>query len=178
MPFGEFLPWQRTLERFGLQQLTQVIGGFEAGTARGLMRSGSAPPFLPLICYEALFPRFTGQGAARGGIRAEWILNVSNDAWFGATSGPWQHLNLSSYRAIEEGLPLIRSTPTGVSGVIDSRGRLQAGAWMSQGRRGVIDAPLPPPDGPTPFSRLGNLPFAIMLLVSAAISAAFWLRRG
>ena len=82
-----------------------------------------------------------------------------------------------SYRAIEEGLPLVRATPTGVSGVIDARGRLQAGAWMSQGRQGVIDSALPPPDAPTPFSRFGNLPFALMLLVSGAMGATPLLRR-
>ncbi|MFT4934862.1 MAG: apolipoprotein N-acyltransferase [Pseudoalteromonas distincta] len=177
VPFGEYLPLGEIMTGLGLRSLVNMPADFTAGPPPQPLILPGLPPVQPLICYEALFPRFTGQGAARGGIRAEWILNVSNDAWFGATSGPWQHLNLSSYRAIEEGLPLIRSTPTGVSGVIDSRGRLQAGAWMSQGRRGVIDAPLPPPDGPTPFSRLGNLPFAIMLLVSAAISATSWLRR-
>jgi len=177
VPFGEYLPLGEVMTGLGLRSLVNMPADFTAGPPPQPLVLPGLPPVQPLICYEALFPRFTGQGAARGGIRAEWILNVSNDAWFGATSGPWQHLNLSSYRAIEEGLPLIRSTPTGVSGVIDSRGRLQAGAWMSQGRRGVIDAPLPPPDGPTPFSRLGNLPFAIMLLVSAATTAAIRFRR-
>lgn len=177
VPFGEYLPQGDLMTQLGLRSLVNMPADFTAGPPPQPLVLPGLPPVQPLICYEALFPRFTGQGVARGGVRAEWILNVSNDAWFGATSGPWQHLNLSSYRAIEEGLPLVRSTPTGVSGVIDSRGRLQPGAWMSQGRRGVIDAPLPPPDGPTPFSRLGNWPFAIMLLVSAATSAVFRLRR-
>lgn len=177
VPFGEYLPLGEIMTGLGLRSLVNMPADFTAGPPPQPLVLPSLPPVQPLICYEALFPRFTGQGAARGGIRAEWILNVSNDAWFGATSGPWQHLNLSSYRAIEEGLPLVRSTPTGVSGVVDSRGRLQAGAWMSQGRRGVIDAPLPPPDGPTPFSRLGNLPFAIMLLISGAMAVMSWFRR-
>ncbi|MDO8899736.1 MAG: apolipoprotein N-acyltransferase [Phenylobacterium sp.] len=177
VPFGEYLPFGDTMTRLGLRSLVNMPADFTPGPPPQPLTLPGLPPVQPLICYEALFPRFTAQAGVRGGIRAEWILNVSNDAWFGATSGPWQHLNLASYRAIEEGLPMVRSTPTGVSGVIDSRGRLQAGAWMSQGRRGVIDAQLPPPEGPTPFSRLGALPFAIMLLVSGAIVGVSFIRR-
>lgn len=169
VPFGEYLPLGDLMTRLGLRSLVNMPADFTPGPPPQPLALSGLPPVQPLICYEALFPRFTAQAGGRAGVRAEWILNVSNDAWFGATSGPWQHLNLASYRAIEEGVPMVRSTPTGVSGVVDSRGRLQAGAWMSQGRRGVIDAPLPPPDGPTLFSRLGNAPFAIMLLISAAM---------
>ena len=177
VPFGEYLPLGDTMTRLGLRSLVNMPEDFTAGPPPQPLTLPGLPPVQPLICYEALFPRFTGQAGARGGVRAEWILNISNDAWFGATSGPWQHLNLASYRAIEEGLPLVRATPTGVSGVIDARGRLQAGAWMSQGRQGVIDSALPPPDAPTPFSRFGNLPFALMLLVSGAMGATPLLRR-
>lgn len=169
VPFGEYLPMGELMTRLGVRSLVNMPADFTPGPPAHPLVLPGLPPVQPLICYEALFPGFAAQSGGRAGVRAEWILNVSNDAWFGATSGPWQHLNLSSYRAIEEGVPMVRSTPTGVSGMIDSRGRLQAEAWMSQGRRGVIDAPLPPPDGPTLFSRLGNVPFAIMLLFSAAM---------
>jgi len=95
----------------------------------------------PLICYESLYPGFTPGG--RG--RPQWIANVSNDAWFGRTSGPLQHLNLASYRAIETGLPLARATPTGVSAMIDPWGRIIGDKRLDPGESGVIDARLPRP---------------------------------
>ena len=92
---------------------------------------------------------------------------MSDDAWFGRTSGPWQHLNLASYRAIEEGLPLVRATPTGVSAVIDAYGRNpSAELRLPFGRQGVIDAPLPPALAPTPYSRFGETVFGLMLGLS------------
>ena len=106
----------------------------------------------------------------RGG-RAAWIANVSNDAWFGKTYGPVQHLNLASYRAIEEGLPLVRATPTGVSAVIDAYGRVRPGARLGQGVAGVIDSLLPPPLPPTPFSRLGDAIFWLLMILSVAAAA-------
>jgi len=122
------------------------------------------PSVQPLICYEALFPGL----AADGPTRPAWILNVSNDAWFGRTSGPWQHLNIASYRAIEQGLPIVRATPTGVSAVIDPQGRILPGKKLGLGAFGVIDARLPTPAAPTPYSRLGDWPFGGLLLLSAA----------
>ena len=115
----------------------------------------------PLICYEALFP-----GLAARGPRPAWILNVSNDAWFGRTSGPWQHLNIASYRAIEQGLPIVRATPTGVSAVIDAQGRILPGKVLGLTEFGVIDARLPSPVAPTVYSRLGDGPFAGLLVLS------------
>jgi apolipoprotein N-acyltransferase len=120
------------------------------------------PAVQPLICYEALFP-----GLGAGGERPAWILNVSNDAWFGRTSGPWQHLNIASYRAIEQGLPIVRSTPTGVSAVIDAQGRIVAGKMLGLGQFGVIDARLPAPAPPTIYSRIGDAAFAGLLALSA-----------
>jgi apolipoprotein N-acyltransferase len=124
------------------------------------------PSVQPLICYEALFP-----GLGSGGERAAWILNISNDAWFGRTSGPWQHLNIASYRAIEQGLPIVRSTPTGVSAVIDPQGRILAGKSLGLGQFGVIDARLPSPAAPTVYGRFGDWSFAGLL----ALSAGAWL---
>jgi apolipoprotein N-acyltransferase len=102
----------------------------------------------------------------QGAVRPAWILNVSNDAWFGRTSGPLQHLNIASYRAIEEGLPMVRATPTGVSAVIDAYGRVQPAARLGLGDFGIIDAPLPPALAPTPYVRWDDGVFALMLLVS------------
>jgi len=108
------------------------------------------------------------QGAAAAG-RPAWIVNVSNDAWFGRTSGPWQHLNIASYRAIEEGLPMVRATPTGISAVIDAYGRIAPGQELGQGALGVIDAQLPPSLAPTPFSHWGDTIFWLTMTLSAVI---------
>jgi apolipoprotein N-acyltransferase len=131
------------------------------------MAPAGLPALQPLICYEALFPGFTREAIRRSGVRPAWILNISNDAWFGATSGPLQHLNIASYRAIEEGLPIVRATPTGVSAVIDAYGRILPGARLGLGGFGVVDAHLPAALPATWFSRLGETLFEALLLLSA-----------
>jgi apolipoprotein N-acyltransferase len=166
VPFGEFLPFDALAGRLGIKTFVHVGDGFTPGPRPRPLQLPGLPPVQPLICYEALYPGFTREGAAVSGVRPGWIVNISNDAWFGATSGPLQHLNMASYRAIEEGLPMVRATPTGVSAVIDAFGRPVAS--LGEGALGVIDAPLPPALMPTPFSRWGDLPFAVLLLVSAA----------
>jgi apolipoprotein N-acyltransferase len=112
-----------------------------------------------MICYESLFPG----AVADHGRRATWIVNVSNDAWFGRTSGPIQHLNLASYRAIETGLPMARSTPTGVSAIIDAYGRPLR--QLGQGQEGFIDLPLPPTATETPYHRFGDTIFWVVIVV-------------
>jgi apolipoprotein N-acyltransferase len=141
------------------------------------MALGAAPLVQPLICYEALYPGFTRRGAILSGERASWIVNVSDDAWFGGTYGPVQHLNLASYRAIEEGLPVVRATPTGVSAVIDALGRVQPGLSLGQGQAGVIDARLPQALPPTLFDRLGETIFALMMLLSAVAAGLAHIHR-
>ncbi|MBV9512094.1 MAG: apolipoprotein N-acyltransferase, partial [Caulobacteraceae bacterium] len=122
--------------------------------------------------YESLFPGLARDGGARAGSsRAAWIVNVSDDAWFGRTYGPLQHLNLAAYRAIEEGLPVVRATPTGVSAVIDAYGRVLPGAALGQGARGVIDRPLPSALPPTPFARFGEACFGVMMGISLLLAA-------
>jgi apolipoprotein N-acyltransferase len=150
---------------------------FTAGPPPRPLAPWGVPAFQALICYEALFPGFTRAGAVATGIRPAWLLNVSNDAWFGKTSGPLQHLNLASYRAIEEGLPMVRSTPTGVSAVIDGYGRIQPKARLGLGELGVIDARLPPALQPTIYSRFGDLPFLALTLVSALAVLGHLVRR-
>jgi apolipoprotein N-acyltransferase len=168
VPFGEFLPLGTLATKLGIRSLVHMPEDFTAGPDPRPIRPLGLPPVQPLICYEALFPHFTAEAAQRAGFRPDWIVNVSNDAWFGATSGPWQHLNLSSYRAIEEGLPIVRATPTGVSSVIDAYGR--AGKRLGQGETGVIDTVLPRTLSATLYSRFSETYFAIMLLVSASIA--------
>ncbi|MBI1200765.1 MAG: apolipoprotein N-acyltransferase [Phenylobacterium sp.] len=162
VPFGEYLPLGDLAGKLGIRSLVHMPEDFTAGPRPKPLSAPGAPPFQPLICYEALFP-----GLVHDGTRPAWILNISNDAWFGTTSGPLQHLNIASYRAIEQGLPMVRSTPTGVSAVIDAYGRIQPGARLGLGAFGVIDAPLPPALKPTPYARLGDGPFAGLLILSA-----------
>ncbi len=166
VPFGEYLPLDKLATRLGIKAMVHVGDGFTpGGPPRSLVVPG-LPRFQPLICYEALYSGFTRSAAARTGARAAWILNISNDAWFGHGVGPEQHLNLASYRAIEEGLPMVRVTPTGVSAVIDARGRIVPGERLGEGAFGVIDAPLPGALGPTLFERWGDAGFFLMLIAS------------
>jgi len=177
VPFGEYLPLGETATKLGVRSLVHMPEDFTAGPPPRPLAPWGVPALQPLICYEALFPGFTRAGAQREGVRPTWILNISNDAWFGRTSGPLQHLNIASYRAIEEGLPIVRSTPTGVSAVIDAYGRVLPDARLDLGELGVIDAPLPPSLEPTLFHRVGNVPFAIMLAASALAALAARVRR-
>jgi len=162
VPFGEFLPFQDWLERVGFMQLTKVQGGFIAGARRRALDVPRAPRMLPLICYEVIFP---GE-AVPAGERPAWLLNVTNDAWFGTSTGPYQHLQQSRVRAIEQGLPLVRAANTGVSAVIDPLGRIIRA--LPLGTEGLIDAGLPQPLPPTAYVRAGD-GFAGLLLGGALV---------
>ena len=177
VPFGEFMPLGKFATKVGFRSLVHMPDDFSGGPPPKPVAPAGAPPLQPLICYEALFPGFTREGAARAGLRPAWILNISNDAWFGRTSGPLQHLNLASYRAIEEGLPIVRATPTGVSAVIDAYGRILPGARLGLGDFGVIDARLPPALAPTLFERWGDLAFWALVALSALAAALGRMRR-
>ncbi|HYC65966.1 MAG TPA: apolipoprotein N-acyltransferase, partial [Reyranellaceae bacterium] len=119
------------------------------------------PPFSPIICYEVIFPaEVTGPPHATAG-RPQWLLNITNDGWFGPSSGPYQHLTSARLRTIEEGLPMIRSANTGVSAVIDAHGNVLASLDMQ--REGIIDSVLPPARAWTPYSRWGDLTLAVLL---------------
>jgi apolipoprotein N-acyltransferase len=175
VPFGEYLPFDRELAPLGVKQLVHLGQGFTAGPPPRPISPPGVPTVQPLICYESLFPGFTHEAALRAGVRPAWIVNVSDDAWFGVTSGPWQHLNLASYRAIEEGLPMVRATPTGVSAVIDAYGRTLPGKQLNQHAYGVIDTPIPRVVPVTVFDACGGMLFAAMLLISLASTVPFWL---
>jgi apolipoprotein N-acyltransferase len=166
VPFGEYLPLEQLMGSLGIKKLVHVGDGFSAGPVPQPVEAPGVPVMQPLICYEALFPGFTRNGARKAGLRPRWIVNVSDDAWFGRTSGPWQHLNLASYCAIEEGLPMVRATPTGVSAMIDAYGRSRPELRLSLGAEGVIDAPLPAALPPTLYDRYGDMPFLVMLALS------------
>jgi len=163
VPFGEYIPWHK--------QITPLAGflgrgSFEAGDSFATLRMGSLPPFSPIICFEAIFP-----GAVTGpGERPLWLLNVTNDAWFGTSSGPYQHLVSARLRAIEEGLPMIRAANTGISAVVDAFGNVLASLDMDQ--EGIIDHILPPARSITPYGRWGDgtLLGVVMLFLVALVT--------
>lgn len=173
VPFGEYLPAGRLMGALGVRALTHMPLDFSAGPKPAPITVDGLPSLQPLICYESLYPGFTPAGAGR----PAWILNVSNDAWFGATSGPLQHLNLASYRAIETGLPVVRSTPTGTSAMIDAWGRVIPGQSLGHGRAGVIDAFLPHPTGLTVYGRFGDGLFWCLILAGLAMMIPWRPRR-
>jgi len=153
VPFGEYMPLR------GLIPIRVVQGGVDFGAGPGpvLMAPAGLPPFSPLICYEVIFP-----GAVVPAQRPDWLLNITNDAWFGFSAGPYQHLAAARMRAVEEGLPLARAAQTGISAVFDARGRTVA--RLGLGEMGSLLAPLPAAWPPTVFARIGN---------SGALGAAF-----
>jgi apolipoprotein N-acyltransferase len=167
VPFGEYLPFQDWMEKLGFEQLTKVQGGFIPGTRRHTLAMPNAPRVLPLICYEAIFPGDVAASDDRPG----WIVNLTNDGWFGISTGPYQHLQQARLLAIEEGLPLVRAANTGISAVIDPMGRIVA--RLGLGVEGVLDSGLPAAIAPTIYARSGDIPAAIMI----AAGLLFTLRR-
>ena len=168
VPYGEYLPMRPFLSALGLSRLAPGDFDFLPGPGpRGLALPGFGTVGVQ-ICYEIVF---SGHVVDRAG-RPRFIFNPSNDAWFGRW-GPPQHLAQARLRAIEEGLPVVRATPTGISAVIAADGRLEASlGWHAAGR---IDAPLPAPLPPTLFARAGNvLPLLLALLL---VAAGFAVRR-
>lgn len=183
VPFGEYLPFQELLERLGLMQLTKIRGGFIPGDRRRNQPAPGAPNFLPLICYEIIFPggavprseqegwfyrhlgRYLGWPSVLGaGERPGWLLNLTNDGWFGASAGPYQHFQQARIRAIEEGLPLVRAANSGISAVADPLGRVIKS--LPLGSEGVLDAPLPQAIAATPYARLGDGPVGAMVAIA------------
>lgn len=166
VPFGEYMPFGELFARFGINGLAASQGGsFSAGPGPELLDFGPAGRALPLICYEAIFPQHPLRAE-----RPDWLLNVTNDGWFGKISGPYQHLAQAQLRAVEQGLPMIRAANTGISAVIDAKGReLER---LELGVQGRIDAALPPALPPTPYARAGDWPvFALIALMALAFAS-------
>jgi len=162
VPFGEFLPFQDLLENMGLQQLTQLRGGFAAGNRRSNVNLPGIPSFLPLICYEIIYSgRVRAAPSDVENDQPQWIVNLTNDAWFGLTSGPYQHAHQAQVRAVEEGLPVIRAANNGISFVTDAHGRIVE--QLALGQRGVVDSDLPIARSSTVFAMFGNLPILIFV---------------
>jgi apolipoprotein N-acyltransferase len=173
VPFGEYIPfgdliWQLT----GIERFAPSEGyGYSPGPGPRVLDLGPLGKVLPLICYEAIFPQ-----DLRVKTRADWILQVTDDGWFGTLSGPYQHLAQVRLRAIEQGLPILRVANTGVTAVIDARGRVLRSIPLDT--QGIIDARIPGALAATPYSRTGDWPMAILLLLCAAGLVFGRLRRG
>ena len=156
VPFGEYLPFQNLLESMGLQQLTQR-GAFSPGTRRKNITVPATPSFLPLICYEIIFSGALSPDHKR----PKWIVNLTNDAWFGLTAGPYQHAHQTRIRAVEEGVPVARAANTGISMVVDPYGRVVES--LELGQSGTVDSPLPEARSITIFAQFGNLPSLVFI---------------
>jgi apolipoprotein N-acyltransferase len=150
VPFGEYLPFQDFMESLGFLQLTGIRGGFSAGTGSRLLSIPGAPPARPLICYEIIFPDEVVDDSQRPG----WFLNVTNDAWFGTSAGPYQHFHQAQLRAVEQGLPVVRAANTGISAIIDPYGRVLGELGLKQ--EGVVDGLLPEALPITKFVKWGR----------------------
>nr|WP_245398549.1 apolipoprotein N-acyltransferase [Oceaniglobus trochenteri] len=159
VPFGEFIPLGQLARAVGLRSFAARDGfGFTAGPGPQVIDLGPLGKALPLICYEAVFPQ-----DLRGTTRPDWLLQITNDAWFGTFAGPQQHLAQARMRAIEQGLPLVRVANTGISAVIDAHGVM--GPSLALGVAGHLDVALPRALAPTLYSRTGDLPLALLLIV-------------
>jgi len=166
VPGGEFLPFAALLEPLGFRKVITIPGSFAPGPGPVTFDIPASPPVALLICYEAIFP----QDLVDSGKRPQWLLNVTNDGWFGNSTGPWQHLAQARLRTIEQGLPMARAANTGISAVIDAYGRTRAA--LPLGEQGVIDATLPAALPATLYSRLGDGIFAALfslVLIFAAV---------
>jgi apolipoprotein N-acyltransferase len=164
VPFGEYLPAADPLERLGLRQI--AFQSFSPGPARRLLELPFGPSFVPLICYEAIFSGAIWDGDQRPG----FMLNVTNDGWFGRTTGPYQHYHQARVRSVEEGLPLVRAANTGISAIVDAYGRVQVSAGL--GEATMIEGPLPAAIDPPPFARWRDSAFLLLLAACFALSVS------
>lgn len=163
VPFGEFLPFRRLAPEW----ITPVgTTDFSRGEGAMAMEVPGLPSFRPLICYEGIFPEEVRPPAPP---RPRWLLNVTNDAWFGISSGPYQHFQMERMRTVEQGIPLVRAANTGISGVVDAYGQVLAS--LSLNHTGVLDSLLPAPaETPPPYARYGDYLFLLLVYASLILS--------
>jgi apolipoprotein N-acyltransferase len=164
LPFGEYTPFRGLASISGLGSSVAGVKDFTAGTGPYTARIGNYPSFSPLICYEVAFPGEVTDPHDR----PDWLLNIGNDAWFGRTAGPYQHLATAQARAIEQGLPMVRANGTGISAVIDAYGRILTEIGVDTA--GNIDIQLPKPIAPTLYSRWSDSMFFSLLVLLFAYS--------
>jgi apolipoprotein N-acyltransferase len=163
VPFGEYMPLRGIMD---FAKLTYGNIDFSSGAGAQTLQVPGLPAVGPLICYEAIFAGAVASGDARPG----WLLNVTNDGWFGNTAGPYQHLQAARLRAVEEGLPMVRAANTGISAVIDPLGRFLG--RLPLGSEGVLHAALPRALGRTPYTVMGDWTIILVLIISLGI--AIW----
>ena len=172
VPGGEFLPFESVLAPLGFRKVVTVPGSFAAGAGPVTLPVPGAPSAGMLICYEAIFPDRLVDATARPG----WFINVTNDGWFGNSTGPYQHLAQARMRAIEQGLPMARAANTGISAVIDPFGRINARLALGVG--GVLDSPLSVALPATLYARWGDWTLGLLVLVFAAVAGLAWSKGG
>jgi apolipoprotein N-acyltransferase len=166
VPFGEYLPLRSTLARLGLDKLAHGAVDFSPGPGAVVTNLPGLPPFRPLICYEIIFP---GEIATPDfDSNPEWLLNVTNDAWFGDGFGPRQHLEIARIRAVEQGLPVVRVANTGISAIIGPFGQISA--HLPLGTAGVIDGGLPKALPETLYRRFGDGIFVVFCVLLGFLS--------
>ncbi len=170
VPFGEYLPLKSVLSAIGLKKLTQGTVDYTPGPGPQVITVPGAGQVLPMICYEAIFP-----GRVPLVNRPDWILNVTNDAWYRDTAGPRQHLSQAQMRAIEEGVPLVRSANTGISAIVDPYGRIVARLGLN--KRGVLDGRLPQSLDATFYARIGDGIFWLFCLATFIVLIIGGIRR-
>ena len=159
VPFGEFVPLRTILP---LEKITPGSVDFSRGAGPQTLDIKGIPSFSPLICYEVIFP---AAAVAHDQPRPHWLLNVTNDAWFGVSTGPYQHLHMARFRAIEQGLPLIRAANTGISAIIDSHGRIRQ--RLALGETGVVDGFIAPAQPTKPIG--GSINILIIQLIGSFV---------
>ena len=168
VPFGEYVPFGELAARFDIHGLASSEGGgFTAGTGPAMFHLPGIGAALPLICYEGIFAEEVNAMPER----ARVMLLVTNDAWFGQLAGPYQHLAQGQLRAIEQGIPMVRVANTGISALIDAEGRILGAVPL--GEAGTLDVRLPPARTATFYSRLGDLPVIMLLLVMSGLFVAW-----
>ncbi|WP_425053730.1 apolipoprotein N-acyltransferase [Psychromarinibacter sp. S121] len=168
VPFGEYVPFRGWLP---IERMTEGLGDFTAGTGPRTLAFPGVPLVAVAICYEIIFPGHVVDGL----FRPDWIFNATNDAWFGTSIGPEQHLASARMRAVEEGLPIVRAANTGISAIIDANGDLVA--RLGTGETGVINAALPSAHPPTLYARFGDWTLLVLVVSCWATAAAGRLRK-
>lgn len=153
VPFGEYIPFRAILP------FDPVAGGidFTAGPGPRTLQLDKVASFSPLICYESVFPA----AVANKITPPQWLLNISNDGWYGLTHGPYQLLEMSRLRAVEEGIPMVRAANTGISAIISARGEMLA--TLPLGQSGVLDYPVNLTEISTPYKKYGDMPFFVLI---------------
>lgn len=169
VPFGEYMPFSEFFKQFGLSAIAETVGGYSAASDHKTLTLSERLTILPLICYEAIFPNEMDYSGDRPNV----LVNLTNDAWFGQTPGPWQHFQQARLRAVEQNMPLIRATNNGITAVVDPYGRIIG--QIEQNRVAYLDAPIPSYNAPN-WHKISNGKEILSIILILSIFSGF-LRR-